>query len=591
MQPQRGEIPVRLVNPSMEVVALEPRTMIGKVTSVTDVGTTPLRGQNNNSIVANIKLSDEYLSDKQQLELRNVLSKYLDDFTSLDSDLGRTELLEHAIDTQGHAPIYQRPYRVPEAQRKVIDMHVKDMAHRGVIRPSKSPWSSPVVLVGKKDGSTRFCVDFCRVNAVTCKDVYPLPRIDETLDTLGGASYFTTLDLASGYWQVPLKEGDRQKTAFSTPTGLWEFTVMPFGLCGAPASFQRLMEIMLTGLNWEMCLVYLDDIIIFSHTFEEHLSRLESVLSRLRTGGLKLNVKKCTFCAPEVKYLGHVVSKNGLCPDESKVSAVQNFSVPQDRTQLRSFLGLIGYYRRFIQDFSMHAEPLYRLSKKNVPFAWGDDQEKAFSYMKKALTSAPILQFPDFNLPFYVQSDTSDKGFGAVLGQICNGKEGAVAYASKTINFSQLNWSTIEKEAFAIVWSVKYRHYLYGRSFTIYTDHNPLKWLFTIKSPEGRLAHWTETLKAYDFKVEYRPGKSNANADALSRMPVISAISPPKFELANMAELQGKDQSIAQLVKYLETGELPGNSSDDCKLISKVDQYVLQDGILYHLYSPRAPFR
>ena len=218
MQPQRGEIHVRLVNPSMEVVALEPKTMIGKVTSVTDVGTTPLRGQNNNSIVANIKLSDEYLSDKQQLELRNVLSKYSDVFASSDSDLGRTELLEHAIDTQGHAPMYQRPYRVPEAQRKVIETHVKDMVHRGVIRPSKSPWSSPVVLVGKKDGSTRFCVDFRKVNAVTRKDVYPLPGIDETLDTLGGASYFTTLDLASGYWQVPLKEEDRQKTAFSTHT-------------------------------------------------------------------------------------------------------------------------------------------------------------------------------------------------------------------------------------------------------------------------------------------------------------------------------------------------------------------------------------
>jgi len=195
-------------------------------------------------------------------------------------------------------------------------------------------------------------------------------------------------------------------------------------------------------------------------------------------------------------------------------------------------------------------------------------------------------------LPFYIQSDASDKGFGAVLGQIRNRTEVVVAYASKAISSSQLNWSTIEKEAFAIVWSVKYfRHYLYGRSFTIYTDHNPLKWLFTLKSPEGRLARWTEILKAYDFKVEYRPGKSNANADALSRMPVISAISPPKFELANMAELQSKDQSIAQLVKYLQTGELPGNSSDDRKLISKVDQYVLQDGILYHLHSPTAPFR
>ena len=239
-------------------------------------------------------------------------------------------------------------------QGNVIETHVKDMANRGVIRLSKSPWSSPVVLVGKKDGSTRFCLDFRNVNPVTRKDVYPLPRIDNTLDTLGGMRYFTTLDLASGYWQVPLKEEDMQKTAFSMHTGLWDFTVIPFGLCGAPALFQRLMEIMLAGLNWESCLVYLDDIILFSRIFHEHVSRLESVLSRLRTGGLKLKVKKCTFCAPQVEYLGHIVSKHGLCPDESKVSAVQNFPLPQDVTQLRSFLGLIGYYRRFIKNYSLH---------------------------------------------------------------------------------------------------------------------------------------------------------------------------------------------------------------------------------------------
>ena len=592
VQPQQGEIPVRLVNPNMEVVTLEPKTTIGKVTSITDVGTTSSVSQDNSSVISSVKLPGDYLSEEQQVELSNVLNKYSDVFAKSDSDLGRTDVLEHAIDTQGHAPIFQRPYRVPETQRKVIQTHIKDMANRGVIRPSKSPWSSPVVLVGKKDGSTRFCVDFRKVNAVTRKDVYPLPRIDETLDTLGGARYFTTLDLASGYWQVPLKEEDMHKTAFSTHTGLWEFTVMPFGLCGAPASFQRLMEIMLAGLNWESCLVYLDDIIIFSRTFEEHLSRLESVLSRLRAGGLKLKVKKCAFCAPEVKYLGHIVSKDGLHPDESKVNAVQNFPVPQDLTQLRSFLGLIGYYRKFVQDFSLHAEPLYRLSKKNVPYTWGPEQEKAFSYMKNALTSSPVLQFPDFSLPFYIQSDASDKGFGAVLGQMRNGSEVVVAYASKAIAPNEANWSTIEKEAYAIVWSVKYfRHYLYGRSFTIFTDHNPLKWLFTLKSPEGRLARWTETLKAYDFKIEYRPGRSNANADALSRMPIVSAISAPRFELANMPELQSKDPDLAQLVNYLQTGKLPGNSSDDRKVLAKADQYVLQDGILYHLFSPSTPYR
>ena len=595
VRPEQGEIPVTLVNPGYDTVTMEPNVNIGTVTSVTYIATMELDHNSKSSIVDSLDLSSADLSSDQQVKLSNVLNKYSDVFAKSDSDLGRTDIIEHAIDTQGNHPIYQRPYRIPEAQRKVVDAHVTDMANRGVIRPSKSPWSSPIVLVGKKDGSTRFCVDFRKLNAVTRKDVYPLPRIDETLDTLGGAQYFTTLDLASGYWQVPLKEEDMHKTAFTTPgtaNSLWEFTVMPFGLCGAPASFQRLMEILLAGLNWESCLVYLDDIIIFSRTFEEHLGRLESVLSRLRTGGLKLKVKKCTFCAPQVKYLGHVVSKDGLRPDESKVSAVQNFPVPQDLTQLRSFLGLIGYYRRFIQDFSTHAEPLYRLSKKNVPFVWGTEQEQAFSYMKKALTSSPVLQFPDFSLPFYIQSDASDKGFGAILGQMRNGSEVVVAYASKAIGSSQVNWSTIEKEAFAIVWSVKYfRHYLYGRSFTIYTDHNPLKWLFTLKCPEGRLARWTETLKAYDFKVEYRPGKCNANADALSRMPIISAISPPKFELANMAELQSKEQALAQLVKYLQTGELLGNSSDDRKIVSKADQYVLQDGILYHLYSPTTPYR
>ena len=224
-------------------------------------------------------------------------------------------------------------------------------------------------------------------------------------------------------------------------------------------------------------------------------------MSRLRAGALKLKVKKCTFCAPEVKYLGHIVSKDGLHPDESKVIAVLNFPVPQDLTQLRSFLGLIGYYRRFVQDFSLHAEPLYRLGKKNVPYVWGPEQEKAFSYMKALLTSHPVWQFPDFSLPFYIQSDASDKGFSAVLGQMRNGSEVVVAYASKAIAPNKAKWSTIEKEAYAIVWSVKFfRHYLYGRTFTIFTDHNPLKWLFTFKTPEGRLARWTETLKVYDFR-------------------------------------------------------------------------------------------
>ena len=239
MQPQRGEIPVKLVNPGLHAITLEPNTKIGEVTSITYSVNTSLVSQNNSYVVNNISLPKNYLSDEQQVQLINVLKKYTDVFAHSDSDLGCTNILEHAVDTHGHTPILQRSYRVPQAQREVIETHIRDMANRGIIKPSKSPWSSPVVLAGKKDGSTRFCVDFRKLNAVTRKDpMYPLPRIDETLDTLGGAFYFTTLDLASGYWQVPLKEEDIPKTAFSSHTGLWEFTVMPFGLCGAPATFQ-----------------------------------------------------------------------------------------------------------------------------------------------------------------------------------------------------------------------------------------------------------------------------------------------------------------------------------------------------------------
>ena len=279
-RPEQGEIPVRLVNPGYNSVTLEPNAKIGTVTSMTDIATETVDSNNNPAIVEGLIFHQLTLS-QQQADLQGFLNEFSDVLAKSDSNLGCTNVLEHLIDTQGHQPIYQRPYRIPEMQHEVVDAHVKDMANRGIIRPSKSPWSIPIGLVGKKDGSTRFCEDHHKLNSDTRKDVYSLPHIDETLDTLGGMQYFALLDLALGYWQLPLKEEDMHKTAFTTPgtsNSLWEFTVMPFGLCREPASFQRLMEILLAGLTWQSCLIYLDDIIVFSCTSEEHLGRLDSVL-------------------------------------------------------------------------------------------------------------------------------------------------------------------------------------------------------------------------------------------------------------------------------------------------------------------------
>lgn len=351
-------------------------------------------------------------------------------------------------------------------------------------------------------------------------DKYPLPNIEDLLDRLGRSSYFTTLDLASGYHQIEVDEPSIPKTAFSTEDGHWEFLRMPFGLRNAPSTFQRTMDNILRGLVNKICLVYLDDIIIFGSSLQDHLNNVKQVFDRLKQFNLKLQLDKCEFLSKEVTYLGHIVTPEGIKPNPNKIEVIKTFPIPRTTKQIKSFLGLLGYYRKFIKDFAKLTKPLtYRL-KKGVKINPNDiDYKEGFEICKNLLTNDPILQYPDFNKPFVLTTDASNFAIGAILSQGEVGSDLPVSYASRTLNNHEISYSTIEKEMLAIIWATKqFRPYLYGRKFTIVTDHRPLQWLFTIKEPNSKLVRWRLKLEEYDYKIVYKKGLLNGNADALSRI-------------------------------------------------------------------------
>ena len=353
-----------------------------------------------------------------------------------------------------------------------------------------------------------------------------LPWIDDSLDLLAGSRYFTSLDLAAGYWQVGMEPTSQEKTAFTTHEGLYEFTVMPFGLCNAPATFQRLMEGVLVGLARKKCLIYLDDVLVVGSTFSEHLDNLRDVFLRLSAVGLKLKPSKCRLARQEVIYLGYVVSASGIAADPGKVQAVVEFPTPHDVRTLRAFLGLTSYYRRFISRYSAMANPLYGLTHKDTAFDWTPKCEDAFNQLKAALTEAPVLAFPQFGRPFLLETDASGVGLGAVLSQVQDDSTNRpIAYASRTLQPHERNYGISELEALGVVWGIKhFRHYIYGHQCTVYTDHEALRSLLNTPHPSGKLARWGMALQELDLKIQYHPGKTNTRADALSRNPI--ALSP-----------------------------------------------------------------
>ncbi len=528
--------------------------------------------------------------------LTALLNNYDDLFASNDAQLGSTGLIKHSIDTQGCGPIRLRPYRAARGQKDEMERQIKEMMDTDVIRPSTSPWAAPVILVEKKNGEQRFCVDYRKLNSLTKKDSFPLPRIDDTLDRLHGKKFFTTLDLASGYWQIELDESSKEKTAFIVENNLYEFNRMAFGLCNAPATFQRLMNFVLRDVLGKKALVYLDDVIIFSETFEDHLNDIREVFDLIRNAGLKLKRKKCQFIKESVNYLGHIISSTGIAPDPDKIDKIANYKTPESVDEVRSFLGLAGYYRRFIKNFGSIAQSLTAKTHKEaskLPFTWTDTDQKAFETLRTCLTTPPILAYPDFDQEFLLFTDACDYGVGAVLSQIQNGNEVVIAYASKQLKKAELKYATVEKEAWAVVSAIKhFRHYLLDKPFTVISDHRPLQWLEEQKDNNGRLGRWAILLASVNYKIKYRPGRIHQNADCLSRLKVAmiqlgdvyiedDPLDPPERQNEIIIK-QSTDALCKEIIDYLQTGELSPENTKTMPIWAKeIEFYQVIKGVLF----------
>lgn len=519
--------------------------------------------------------------------INQVLAAYEDVFSDKRTPVNVAQSLQPAvIDTGTVEPIRQRSYRLPFEKRQKAEECIEDMLKDGIIRPSDSPWASPITLVPKKDGSTRFCIDYRKLNQVTRKDAHPLPYIQDIFDQLSGAKIFSLLDLKSGYWQVPMSEESIPKTAFTCHLGLFEFVRMPFGLTNAPAIFQRAMNKVLSGLIGRCCMVYIDDIVIYSKSAKEHAQHLAAVLQRLRETGLQLKPSKCNFGLPEIELLGYKVNAEGIQPLESRVSAIVDLAPPRDTKAVRSFLGMAGYYRQCIPGFATLALPLTELTKPKEPFRWGLREQEAFDKLKDALTKAPILSHPCPNRPYTLYSDASNKSIGAILVQKDDhGIERVITYLSHKLSGTQQKWSTIEKEAYGIIYALKKFHpYLWGAKFEIHTDHKPLKSLFQSEIKNTKLQRWAIQISEYGAPILYHPGKLNIRADMLSRIdavkPVIQLV-PPIFvpDVWKTDNIDPKELSERQHEQFTDAFIEASQDTDETR-------YFVEDGILYTFAEP-----
>lgn len=437
----------------------------------------------------------DHLQDADRQFIEQLLSENKDICADKMTQLGLAIGTEHCIKLTNDEAVYTPPYRVPQTQMNILRNYLDEMLENNIVRPTKSSaFASPVVIVPKKTGDWRICIDYRKLNKVTIKDRYPLTRIDDIFNYLAGSKFFTTLDLFSGYWQIKMRDEDIHKTAFICEFGHFEFVRMPFGLCNAPASFQKLMDKVLAPYLRKFVLVYLDDIVIFSKTFQEHLEHIQSIFEILRKSGLKIKTKKCEFAKKELVYLGHIISINGIRPNPKKTECVANFPTPNNSDQVRTFLGLSGYYRKFIKNYADIAKPLTELTKLDATWKWTEKEIRAFNHLKHLLTTNPILGYPDPYIDYVLQTDASEYAIGAVLAQIQDGNEVVIAYMSKILQKNELKWAVIEKELYAIVYALKYfRTYIYGRKVTVFTDHKPLQWI----AEKKRSVLSTGTLVAY----------------------------------------------------------------------------------------------
>lgn len=521
-----------------------------------------------------------------------LLDEYADVFADLDG-LPPERGVEHTIELEpGATPPFRQPYRMNSVELQELRRQLDKLIEQGYIQPSASPYGAPVLFVRKKDGTMRLCIDYRALNQRTVRNRYPLPRIDDLIDALRGSQVYSKLDLAQGYHQVRIAEADIHKTAFMTRYGQFEWVVMPFGLCNAPSTFQSLMHKVFAPLLDKSVVIYLDDILVFSKDMDEHLVHLREVLQRLRDSQLRAKRSKCLFGAPEVEYLGHIVSGAGVQVEATKVKAVQEWPQPADVSQLRSFLGLCSYYRRFIGGFSRTAVPLFRLTRKEERWHWDDAHEGAFNALKRALSEAPVLKIADPTRPFTIFTDSSDFAVGAVLSQEHDGQLHPVAYHSRKLNSAECNYPAHEREMLAIIDAVnQWEHYLTSVPIQIYTDHESLKYYHSMRSTPAskRQARWVAALQPFNLTIDYIKGKANVVADALSRRPdfaslgAVSVAVPDTLTMARECALQ--DADYADRVQQAAASGAEGPLVEDDGLLWQ----HLQDG-RRRLVVPNDPF-
>lgn len=593
---------VRLtVTPSSKICRIHQNAILSRATNVQIINriSTPLREPlevTDRDNLGQIKVASN-VSEEHVQRLHVLLDKYKHCFASSLKDLGCTTAAEMSIEVNSNKPIVYRPYRLSHKEREDVRVMVGEMQEAGIIRESVSDYASPIILVRKRDGKLRMCIDYRQLNSVTTKEHYPMPVIDDEISRLSGQAYFVTLDLASGYYQVPISEESKHLTSFVTPDGQYEFNRMPFGLANAPAVFQRMMNRVLGSARYTKATAYLDDILIYGKTIDECLERLEDVLRLLDNANLTLNLSKCEFLLDKIDYLGYEISSAGIRPGDRKIQSVADFPVPTNIHSVRQFLGLVGYFRKFILNFAQIAHPLTRLLKKDAKWSWSVAEESAFQTLKQKLTSRPILAIYDPEAETELHTDASKVGVGGILMQKAQNSNSfkPVAYYSRQTSPEEKNFHAYELETLAVVGSLKkFRVYLLGKAFKIVTDCSALRSTFSKRDIIPRIARWWLLLQEFNCNVEYRSGSKMAHVDALSRNPVTT--DSPSSSSCNISDdcfpcvmsitsgsddwlhtLQLGDSELRRIRDILSSNM----DADGLKYIK--DNYIIKDNKLYRI--------
>jgi hypothetical protein len=545
-----------------------------------------------------------------------------------DGVLGKCGIIKHKICVTDNTPVRRRAYRLNPAQQKIMEAKLGELLQQGIIEESYSPWSAPCLLISKRNSTEhRLVTDFRALNAKTVLIANPLPTTQEALENIGMTKpkWFSVMDLQSGFFQAELDPSSKQYTAFSTHVGLYQYCRLPQGLANSAQTFQLIMEAVLRGLTWRSCAVYIDDIIVFEgQTFDEHLKAIEEVFKRLQKANLKLRTDKCQFAKQKIKFLGHIISADGIQTDPSKIEAVKTYPVPRNSKELKAFIGLANYYRKFCKNFSKIANPLNALFKKDAPFVWSDECQQAFEALKHTLITAPMLHYPDLNLPFKLYTDASTVSLGACLTQEVDGTEYVVAYAGRSLSNAERKMGITMLECLGLVYGVKqFDFFLRNNHFTAVVDHQALLWLLKQKEPIGKFARWVSFLQQYSYDIKHRPGIQHGNADALSRREydaqpaendelvglaamviadepsdtaepqpeIISADDDTNTPTADIAlidmtqviNLQRNDETYRYIIDYLESDTIPLDQTRARNVIIESSMFTIIDGALYHV--------